>query len=377
MLLKRCSFILLALSLYTADVLGRTSNHARILCTRKRRDLQGLSFHERLKRCSGGGGGGIETITVVGQRISDPFVTVIRGDAIRGFLDSFAGQGVITHEGGFGGGPSNQQQQDKDCHGDVGKVDTKGASSKTAGQDANAKGLTGVAASNKLAQNDLNRLKQFKEKINQVSKETGMDAAIIAAIISRESRGGAALDSNHHGDNGNGFGLMQIDKRFHTTQGAWNSAEHIKQGVGILQGMINGVRDCHPSWSDEQVLKGGISAYNAGVRNVRNYDRMDVGTTGDDYANDVIARAQYLKQKGFDDPKDQKCQGGSRRRRGTCPYSWFNPNETRPVTSGSSGGASSRGGSGSTGGSSSRGSSSRHEPIFTPRCVRGRCTQIP
>jgi len=46
-------------------------------------------------------------------------------------------------------------------------------------------------------------------------------------------------------------------------------------------------------------VPGGISAYNAGVKNVRSYERMDVGTAGDDYANDVVARAQWFKSKGY------------------------------------------------------------------------------
>ena len=47
------------------------------------------------------------------------------------------------------------------------------------------------------------------------------------------------------------------------------------------------------------VLKGGISAYNAGVSNVQSYDRMDVGTTGNDYSHDTVARAQYYRDQGY------------------------------------------------------------------------------
>lgn len=46
-------------------------------------------------------------------------------------------------------------------------------------------------------------------------------------------------------------------------------------------------------------VSGGISAYNAGPRNVQSYDRMDIGTTHDDYSNDVVARAQYYKKHGY------------------------------------------------------------------------------
>lgn len=67
----------------------------------------------------------------------------------------------------------------------------------------------GVKASNKLAENDLQRMKQYKDIIMKVGTATQMDPAVIAAIISRESRAGAALVDGW-GDHGNGFGLMQV-----------------------------------------------------------------------------------------------------------------------------------------------------------------------
>ncbi|KAH0624621.1 hypothetical protein JD844_032279 [Phrynosoma platyrhinos] len=44
---------------------------------------------------------------------------------------------------------------------------------------------------------------------------------------------------------------------------------------------------------------GGISSYNAGTKNVQTYDRLDVGTTKNDYANDVVARAMFYKRNGY------------------------------------------------------------------------------
>ncbi|XP_019627036.1 PREDICTED: lysozyme G-like isoform X1 [Branchiostoma belcheri] len=366
--------LVVGLLLVTETLCGVREDLDAIKCVR-RRSLDGVLG--RSKRCAGGsgGGGGIERITVIGQPIHDPFIGVISDPgAIRDFLDNFGGNGGgLDHGEGGGGGPA-EQQQDQDCFGDVDKVDTTGASQATAGQDGLS--TTGVDASNALAQNDLNRLNQYKNQINAVSKATGMDAAIIAAIISRESRAGNALQ-NGYGDHGNGFGLMQIDRRYHNTQGAWDSTEHLTQAVGILQGFIQGVSNCHPSWNSEEVLKGGISAYNAGVGNVRSYDRMDVGTTGNDYANDVIARAKYLKSKGFGDPKDQECQGGSNRRRRSsgCPYSWYNPLERPPSSSGSlqSGG----GGGRHTAGVSGPGYVPIVDEFSGPRCTGFRCRQIP
>ncbi|XP_076878581.1 lysozyme g-like isoform X2 [Brachyhypopomus gauderio] len=176
------------------------------------------------------------------------------------------------------------------------KIDTTGASDKTAQQDK----LTekGVAASNKLADHDLKKMEQYKSIIIKVGRANQMDPAVIAAIISRESRAGAALVDGW-GDHGNGFGLMQVDKRHHTPRGAWNSEEHLTQGTQILTDSIKAIQKKFPSWSKEHQFKGGISAYNAGVGNVRTYERMDFGTTGGDYSNDVVARAQWYKRHGY------------------------------------------------------------------------------
>lgn len=69
--------------------------------------------------------------------------------------------------------------------------------------------VKGVQASYKLAEHDLKRMQTYKTIIMKVGKAMSMDPAVIAAIISRESRAGAAL-VNGWGDHGNGFGLMQV-----------------------------------------------------------------------------------------------------------------------------------------------------------------------
>ncbi|XP_061091036.1 lysozyme g-like 1 [Conger conger] len=183
-------------------------------------------------------------------------------------------------------------------YGDVTKIEASGASEKTAKQDGLS--VRGVEASEKLAQNDLSRMNEYKDVIIKVGQAQQMDPAVIAAIISRESRAGSpGVLKNGWGDHGNGFGLMQVDKRYHELQGEWNSEQHISQGTAILTGFVKQIQKKFPAWSKEQQFKGGISAYNAGVRNVQTYERMDIGTTGDDYANDVAVRAQWFKKNGF------------------------------------------------------------------------------
>lgn len=71
----------------------------------------------------------------------------------------------------------------------------------------------GVAASETIAERDLKILEKYKANIEKVGKETGIDAAVIAAIISRESHAGKTLKDGW-GDKGNGFGLMQVKTLF-------------------------------------------------------------------------------------------------------------------------------------------------------------------
>nr|3WYH_A Chain A, Lysozyme g [Struthio camelus]3WYH_B Chain B, Lysozyme g [Struthio camelus] len=181
-------------------------------------------------------------------------------------------------------------------YGDVNRVDTTGASSKSAKPEK--LNYSGVAASRKIAERDLQSMDRYKALIKKVGQKLSVDPAVIAGIISRESHAGKAL-RNGWGDNGNGFGLMQVDRRSHKPVGEWNGERHLMQGTEILISMIKAIQKKFPRWTKEQQLKGGISAYNAGPGNVRSYERMDIGTTHDDYANDVVARAQYYKQHGY------------------------------------------------------------------------------
>lgn len=171
------------------------------------------------------------------------------------------------------------------------KYHPMGASAATASQD----GLRGgVDASHKMATTDLPKMKKYADEFAAAGKKYNLPPALLAAIASRESRGGSALDSRGFGDHGNGYGLMQVDKRFHTLKGGPFSAAHIDQAAGILKSDLNQVKAKHPDWPPEQQLRGAVAAYNSGVGNVQTIKNMDVGTTGNDYSNDVWARAQAL-----------------------------------------------------------------------------------
>lgn len=60
-----------------------------------------------------------------------------------------------------------------------------------------------------MAETDQGRMEKYRSKINSVARQTGIDPALIAGIISRESRAGNAL-SGGWGDGGRAWGLMQV-----------------------------------------------------------------------------------------------------------------------------------------------------------------------
>uniref|UniRef100_A0A3P9LCD8 Lysozyme g n=2 Tax=Oryzias latipes TaxID=8090 RepID=A0A3P9LCD8_ORYLA len=183
---------------------------------------------------------------------------------------------------------------------DIRNVSTTGASAQTARQDRLT--VSGVSASHAMAQTDAGRMMRYKDKITAVGHKHGVDPALIAGIISRESRAGNVLQ-NGWGDHGNGWGLMQVDVNprggGHKAEGAWDSVEHLSQATGILTHFIHRMEKKFPNCSKEQQLKGGIAAYNTGDGRVHSCDDVDANTTGKDYANDVVARAQWYKNHGY------------------------------------------------------------------------------
>lgn len=221
-------------------------------------------------------------------------------DSVTG--DSYAGgrndwQHIRHHQGtGYAAGfyiSVNQQDTPKSRWDAVlANVPTIGASAATASQD----GLpAGIAASEAMAQRDLPRIKTLTNQFLTAAARFGIPAPLLAAATSRESRGGAVLDSQGWGDNGNGFGILQVDKRAHKILGIESptSQTHIEQATGILAANIDAVEAAHPDWDDVYILKGAVAAYNFGAGNVKTINGMDIGSTGNDYSSDVIARAKY------------------------------------------------------------------------------------
>ncbi|XP_073334845.1 lysozyme g-like [Pagrus major] len=191
------------------------------------------------------------------------------------------------------------------ANGDIMMVETTGASSQTAQQDKLE--YSGVRASEAMAESDLIEMNNYKSIINNVADKKRLHPALIAALISRSSRAGKTLTDgwgcyDEKRKAYNTFGLMQIDVNpnggGHTARGAWDSEEHLCQAMDILIYFSSRIKNKFPGWTKEQQLKGGIAAYHAGDLNVDSYEKVDAKTSGGDYSNDVVARAQWYKNKG-------------------------------------------------------------------------------
>lgn len=177
------------------------------------------------------------------------------------------------------------------------KAPTTGASNVTAKNQIGM--LGGIAASVKMAENDWVRIQPIIERFYIGAVKYDVPPALLAAIASRESHVGTAL-RNGLGDNGNAFGIMQVDKRYHSQAGASGdpaSQIHINQGAEIFDTKRKEVIQKHRDWGDEYILKGATAAYNVGSSNIRTKMGIDRGTAGDDYGSDVIARAQCYSKR--------------------------------------------------------------------------------
>ncbi|XP_075569994.1 lysozyme g isoform X2 [Pelecanus crispus] len=178
------------------------------------------------------------------------------------------------------------------CYGDISALQTPTIScTATRALDC------GLPSVQRAAEADIVRLRRYETPIKRVARNLCLDPALIAAIISQESRVGLLLDNGWDQDR-HKYGLMQLGRQQHQPFGMWDSEEHINQCSTILVLAINEVRARHPNWTWDQQLRGGICTYHAkmGSRQVYEEDPCDRDNY---YANSVIRRAQYFKKHGF------------------------------------------------------------------------------
>ncbi|XP_048730122.1 uncharacterized protein LOC125647490 [Ostrea edulis] len=161
----------------------------------------------------------------------------------------------------------------------------------------------GVQESQRDVDYHLSLANEFHSCFVQVGNEVCLHPAVIAGVASRESNFGYSLTPDGWGDHHQAYGMMQCDFRIcpvcrcglSCTKYKFDSCDHIRMmSRYTLVPFIQAVKVKFPTWLPQQHIQGGVAAYNFGVGNVRSWANLDVGTTGGDYSNDVIARAQWL-----------------------------------------------------------------------------------
>ncbi|XP_065531827.1 lysozyme g-like isoform X2 [Lathamus discolor] len=118
----------------------------------------------------------------------------------------------------------------------------------------------GLALVRSSAEADIIRLRKYEIPIKRVARNLCLEPALIAGIISQESRVGLLLDNGWDQER-HKYGLMQLGGH-QQPFGLWDSEEHINQCSTILVLSINEVRARHPTWSWDRQLRDIVFFWN-------------------------------------------------------------------------------------------------------------------
>jgi hypothetical protein len=218
-------------------------------------------------------------------------------------VGKLASEGKEVGVSGKGSGVMRKEGDDKFNNSIFNQLETTGVSEDLAHNDG--LNVAGVEGSKKFAQKDWSRIQQYANLFKEIGDQHGIPGALLAAIASRESRGGLLLNDDGYGQyDPNGYGLMQIDKVANAslTSDDPDSKEHIETATKFFVKLYEEVKAKHPDWEKAWQLRGAIAAYNFGSDDVDTKEGIDKGTTGNDYSADIWERAKYFaSMKEFSD----------------------------------------------------------------------------
>ena len=194
----------------------------------------------------------------------------------------------------------------------------------------------GADASESAAKSHVSNVEKLKikAKFEAIGQKYSVPPALLAALASRESNMGNALNQKDNvffgwGDlskrsdekvkQWHGFGLMQIDKNTGALPEAKKelldayskekldpySEHHIDQATQVFLIKLEKVREKFPNLPAEEQIATAVSRYNGGYeikvgkdgkkhKAQVEFPNSDHHTTENDYANDVLARARYF-----------------------------------------------------------------------------------
>lgn len=160
---------------------------------------------------------------------------------------------------------------------------------------------TSESTSNAKAQRS--RAQKYMPLAMKLAKKYHLPPALILGWMSRESGLGLFLRPDGYSKfDGYGYGLLQVDKRYHKPTGDPFGAPSCEQAIGdVFASMLRGVKQRHPGWTHDEQIAGALVDYNSGPGNAQTrpssaagWAAMDGGTAGNDYSRDVWARAQWF-----------------------------------------------------------------------------------
>jgi len=214
------------------------------------------------------------------------------GPTTREQLEHFQGRRGVQQTGAVGPTTLDFLRRANSPNGILFDHATAGASATTA--QGNGVGGEGVEASEAMANQDRQRLLGMREQFLVVGERYDLPPALLAAIASRETRGGTQLARDGYSRwDGNGFGVMQVDYRHHRPRGGARSRAHVDQAAKILSTYLAQVRRDFPDWTDSKQLQGAVYAYHRGPSSLSR-GGLDALSAGRDYSSDVWARARHL-----------------------------------------------------------------------------------
>jgi hypothetical protein len=133
----------------------------------------------------------------------------------------------------------------------------------------------------------------------------GLPPALLLGWMSQESGLGAELRPDGYSKvDGYGYGLLQVDRRYHTPEGDAFGEGSVEQGVRVFKENLAAVEKAHPDWSREEHLAGALVGYNSGgaasgarPNTPEGWAALDAGTApAERYSRSVWAQAAWFAQ---------------------------------------------------------------------------------
>jgi len=159
---------------------------------------------------------------------------------------------------------------------------------------------------NQLAASRRANAEKYQDLARQIGEKYNVPPAMALAWMNRESGLGDFINEDGYSKfDGQGYGLFQVDRRYHSPTGDPFGMSHAEQAMGIYKDFLGGVQQRHPDWTPEEQMAGALVDYNSGPGNATTrpssaggWAQMDGGTASTvdpngDYSRDIWTESQW------------------------------------------------------------------------------------